>query len=491
MAMHEVKLFIDGEWRGGANTANNINPATGETIGTVHQGGEESAQAAVAAAKAAFPGWRATPAPRRGAILQKAATLLAGRVDAVARALTAEEGKTLAEARGEVQKAINVIEFTAGEGRRLNGETIPSELPNTFVYTQRQPLGVVAAITPWNFPICIPAWKVAPALVAGNTVVLKPASLTPHTAALLVECFAEAGLPRGVLNLVIGPGSTVGDTLVAHPDVAAVTFTGSNEVGSRLYAEAAKKGKKVLCEMGGKNGVVVLEDADLALAADATVQGAFGSTGQRCTATSRAIVVESVAKKFTELVAERTKSIQLGDGAQNGVGMGPVVDEKQLQSVLDAMAAAKREGAKVLVGGHRLEGGAFSKGFFVPPTIFAEVMPKMRIAQEEVFGPVLSILSVRGFEEALAAANSVRYGLAASIYTQDVARAQRFCEEIEVGIVHVNNPTVGGEAQAPFGGLKATGIGGREMGKTAIEFFTEWKTVYVDYTGKKREGNLY
>jgi aldehyde dehydrogenase (NAD+) len=489
-AHHDSELFIGGESRKGARTAPNVNPATGETIGSYAMGTVDDVKAAVAAAKAAQPAWRKMPAPRRGAILAKAATWLTEHLDHVAATLTAEEGKTLSEARGEVQKAINVLEFTAGEGRRLNGETIPSELPSTFIYTQRQPLGVVAAVTPWNFPICIPAWKIAPALVAGNTVVFKPASLTPATAAHLVTAFHDSGLPPGVLNLVTGSGGLIGDALVAHPDVAAVSFTGSNEVGSRLYAEAAKSGKKVLCEMGGKNALVVLEDADLALAAEAAAQGAFGSTGQRCTATSRLVVVESVADRFAELVVEKARALKVGDGSKPGVQMGPVVDQNQLDTVMGFVAVGKKDN-RLLCGGERLAPAGCEKGLFVAPTVFDHVKPDDKLAQEEVFGPVLSIIRVKDFEQALEVANGARYGLSASLYTRDLVRAQLFADEIDVGIVHINNPTVGGEAQAPFGGLKATGIGGREMGKTAIEFFTEWKTVYVDYTGRKRDGNLY
>ena len=489
-----VKNYIGGEWvpsRSGA-TGQRRNPAKNDEVVVVFpRSTGEDLDAAVAAAKGALDAWRHTPAPKRGDILFRATRLLEQRLEDVARAMTREEGKTLKESRGEVQKSINVLEFVAGEARRLNGETIPSEMPATFSYTVREPLGVVAIITPWNFPVAIPAWKIAPALVAGNTVVFKPASATPLTAKLLTEIFIEAGVPRGVLNLVYGDGGTIGDRLVTHPDVKAVSFTGSNEVGSRLHADASKTHKKVLCEMGGKNPLVVLEDADIALAATATAQGAFGSTGQRCTATSRAVVVRSVLPQFLEAVAAHAKAIVIGDGMQDGVGMGPAVDQRQYETVLEYLAIAKKEGARFVVGGLPDAGTVPTGGHFLRPTVLADVTPTMRVAQEEIFGPVLSVIAVDDFEQALEVANGVRYGLSASIYSQDYGRIMRFCDRIDVGIVHVNSPTVGGEAQLPFGGTKATGVGGREMGRTAIEFFTEWKTVYLDYTGTKRETNIY
>ena len=486
--------FIHGEWVAGrtGKTGQNLNPANSEhVLGTYTMGDASDVDAAVAAAKAALPAWRATPAPKRGDILFKAMRIMETRKEELARALTLEEGKLIAESRGEVQKSINVLEFQGGEGRRLNGETAPSELANTFAYTARAPLGVVGIVTPWNFPVCIPTWKLAPALVCGNTVVFKPASLTPWTASILVEIFNEAGLPKGVLNLVMGSGSLVGQRLVVHPDVVALSFTGSTEVGTRLYADAAPMLKKVQCEMGGKNAVMVLEDADLELAAAGTVGGAFGSTGQRCTATSRAIVVDSVADKFVERVVELTRKIGVGDPMKDGSGMGPAVDDGQMKTDLSYIQIAKEEGAKLVCGGDRVTDGDFKKGYFVAPTIFDHVKPNMRIAQEEVFGPVLSIIRVKNFDEAVEVANGVKFGLTSSIYTNNVARALQYVDKIETGMLHVNNPTVGGEAHLPFGGTKATGVGAREMGKTAIDFYSEWRTVYIDYTGQKRTGNLY
>jgi aldehyde dehydrogenase (NAD+) len=485
--MHElIKNFIDGEWVGAAKTTKNINPATGESLGDVVVSGREEAERAIAAAKRALPEWRRTPAPRRGELLARAAVEMQKRKEELARALTLEEGKTLGESLGEVQKAINNLEFQSGEGRRLNGEQIPSELPSTLCWTQREPLGVVSLITPWNFPVAIPIWKLAPALVCGNTVVLKPASITPWTAKIIAEIFVAAGIPKGVLNVVFGPGSSVGQVLVEHPDIKAVSFTGSNEIGTRLYADGAARMKKVQCEMGGKNPIIVLEDADLELAATGAAQGAFGSTGQRCTATSRAIVHSSVAQEFTRLVVEKARALKVGDGVQAGVNVGPCVDEGQFRTVMSYLEVGKKE-AKLAVGGERVG----DKGFFVAPTVFVGVKPDMRIAQEEIFGPVLSIIEVKDFEEALRVANDVKYGLTSSIYTKDVSRVFQFLEHLETGMTHVNSPTVGGEAQLPFGGMKATGVGAREMGRTAIEFYSEWKTVYVDYTGAKRTTNIY
>jgi acyl-CoA reductase-like NAD-dependent aldehyde dehydrogenase len=490
MDQHDlIGNFINGEWapsRSG-KTIGNLNPATGEALGRVVVSEREEAEAAIAAAKAALPMWRRTPAPKRGEVLARAAVEMTRRKEALARAMTLEEGKTLSESLGEIQKAINNLEFQAGESRRLNGETVPSELPATMCWTQREPLGVVALVTPWNFPVAIPVWKIAPALVCGNTVVLKPASLTPWTAKMVAEIFQTAGLPKGVLNVVFGPGNSVGDALISHPDVRAISFTGSNEVGTRVYAQGAALLKKVQCEMGGKNPLIVLEDADLELAASAAVQGAFGSTGQRCTATSRAVVHERVVAEFTGLVTEKAKRLKVGSGLEADVNVGPSVDEAQWCTVLEYIELGKREGAKLICGGERVG----NRGFFIQPTIFAGVKSEMRIAQEEIFGPVLSIISVVDFDEAIDVANGVKFGLSSAIFTKDSTHIFQYLERIESGIAHVNSPTVGGEAQLPFGGMKATGVGAREMGRTAIEFYSEWKTVYVDYTGARRSTNVY
>ena len=492
--MERIGNLINGEWQPSktGRTTRDTNPANlDEVIAEFPLSGEEDVRAAVAAAKAALPAWRAMPAPRRGEILLAAWEQLRARKEELATALTKEEGKTLGESRGEVQKALNVLEYTAGEGRRFSGQQAPSELPSTLVYTVREPLGVVALVTPWNFPVAIPVWKLAPALLCGNTAILKPASLTPLCAKILAEAFLDAKLPRGVLGLLYGSGGQVGEALCAHPDVAGISFTGSNEVGAQLYARGAERHKRLQCEMGGKNALVVLEDADLDLAAAAIVDGAFGSTGQRCTATSRVVAHREVAASLCDRLCERAQSLVVGDGMREGTNMGPLVDEKQLESVLGFIEAGKQEGARLRTGGSRLGGAVHGRGYFVQPTLFDRVQPGMRIAQEEIFGPVLSVLEVADFEEAVAVTNGVRYGLSSSIYTRDLTRAFRFCERVETGIVHVNSPTVGGEAQVPFGGMKATGVGEREMGPQAIEFYSQWKAVYVDYTGARRTTKVY
>jgi aldehyde dehydrogenase (NAD+) len=492
--MQTYRNFIAGKWTDSTSskTAKNINPAnTDEVLGTVKQATRDEARAAVEAAMDAFRGWRATPAPARGKIVGKAARLLEEHREELAEILTREEGKTLAESRGELQRSINVAEFCAGESRRMNGETIQSELPSNFAYTIKQPLGVVACVTPWNFPVAIPVWKIAPALVAGNTVVFKPASLTPATAVRIGEIFEEAGIPPGVLNLVLGSGSEAGDEIINHPAVKAVSFTGSNEVGIRLYEEVSRRGAKVQCEMGGKNPVVVLEDADLDLAVESTAQGAFGSSGQRCTATSRAVVVNDIADEFVERIARRAESMRIGDGMDPKTEMGPSVDESQFKTVLKYIDIGREDGATMVCGGTRATGNGLEKGYFVNPTVFDHVTPDMRIAREEIFGPVLSVLRAKDFDEAMQIANDTEYGLSSSIFSNDAARIFRFVDEIETGMTHINSPTTGGEAHIPFGGIKGTGIGDREQGSTALDFYTELKVVYVDYTGRKREGNLY
>jgi aldehyde dehydrogenase (NAD+) len=483
--------YINGQWiesSAGKRLAN-INPAnTDDIIGHAPASSRVEAQAAIAAAQAAFPAWRNTPAPARGRILAKAVQLCHARKEEIARTMTREEGKTLSESRGEVQKSINLLEYYAGLSFRIEGRTSPSEMPNTFVYTLRQPLGVVSCITPWNFPFCIPVWKSAPALIAGNTVVMKAASNTPGCAELLVKIYEDAGLPKGVLNLVYGAGGTVGDELVNHPAIRAVSFTGSCEVGARVAHQAAGHLAKVTCEMGGKNPVVVLDDADLDLAVEGVAQGAFGSTGQRCTATSRVILQKAIADKFIEMLIERVKKIRVGDGMEDGVTMGPAVDKAQYETDLRYIEIAKKEGCKVLVGGGALDMG---KGYFVAPTVFDGVKPDMTLAQEEVFGPVLAVMRAGDFEEAMKIANGVKFGLTCSIYTGDANLVMRFADRIEAGMVHINSPTVGGEAQLPFGGYKATGYGSREMSDEGLNFFTQLKTVFYDYTGVKRQTNIY
>jgi len=492
--MDTYRNFIGGKWvtSNSSRTAENINPAdTEDVIGTVRQATRDEARAAVEAAAQAFRGWRDTPAPARGKIVARAARLMEDHKEEISQLLTREEGKTIAESRGELQRSINVADFCAGEARRLNGETIQSELPLNFAYTLKQPLGVVACVTPWNFPVAIPVWKIAPALVAGNTVVFKPASLTPATAVRIVEIFEEAGIPAGVLNLILGSGSDAGDEIIGHPAVKAVSFTGSNSVGIRLYEQCSRRGAKVQCEMGGKNPVVVMEDADLELAVESTAQGAFGSSGQRCTATSRAVVVNDIADEFVSRITARAKSMRIGSGADPKTEMGPSVDENQFKTVIQYIDIGREDGATITCGGQRATGDGLDKGYFVQPTVFDRVTPDMRIAREEIFGPVLSVLRVKNFDEAMQVANDCEYGLSSSIFSNDASRIFRFVDEIETGMTHINSPTTGGEAHIPFGGIKGTGIGDREQGSTALDFYTDLKIVYVDYTGRKREGNLY
>ena len=485
--------YVDGKWVGSRSgkSLERRNPANhNDLLGSAPLSSREEMHEAVAAAKRAYEGWKFTPAPARGKVLSRAAAIMESRKDELARLLTREEGKALNEARGEIQRALNVLEYTAGEATRLSGETLPSAMPRNLAYTIRQPLGIVGLITPWNFPVAVPVWKIAPALVCGNTLVWKPSELTPFTSRMVMEIFAEAGLPAGVFNMVNGAGEEVGAELVEHPDVYGLSFTGSTEVGTLVYANGARQLKKVQCEMGGKNPVVVLEDADLELAADCVILGAFGSTGQRCTATSRVAVVQSVADKFVSLLTDRVKKLQVGNGIDNPDAIGPSVDENQFNKVQEYLEIGKKEG-KLVCGGERLTGGAHDAGYFTAPTIFDNVASDSRIAQEEVFGPVLSIIRVKDFDEAITVANSVRYGLAASVFTTDANRIFQFTDRIECGIVHINSATIGGEAHVPFGGVKATGVGERETGSTAIDFYSELKVVYVDYTGKKRKGNLY
>ncbi len=477
--------YIGGQWVESASgrTYPIANPAhKGLELGRCQTSTPEDALQAVAAARAALPGWADTPAPARAQVLFRALEIMGRRSDELARTITEEEGKPLADARGEVRRAMNIIEYAAGEGRRLFGYTTPSELPGTVAYTVRRPLGVVAIITPWNFPVAIPAWKMAPALICGNTIVFKPASITPLSAVKLTEIFAEAGLPPGVLNLITGPGGSVGNTLVESPAVQGISFTGSTEIGAGIYAEGARRLKKVQCEMGGKNAVILLADADLDQALDGIVQGAFGSTGQRCTATSRVIVEEGVYDAFIAQLVERTAQLKVGDGMAPDTDVSPLASQSQLAAVLDYIGIGAEEGARLVCGGHALTGGEFDQGYYVAPTIFTDVSPDMRIAQEEIFGPVLTVFKAGDLDEAVAISNSVKFGLSSSVYTRDLPRAYRYINTVEAGMVHVNASTLGGEVHLPFGGLKASGVGQREQGVAAVDFFSEVITVYIDYT---------
>jgi len=486
--------YIGGRWveGSGSDRIQSLNPAdTRDVLGVAEDSTAADVDRAVEAAEEAFKDWRRVPAPVRGKIVAKASRLFDERSADIGQVLCREEGKLLAEGRGEVQKCSNIVDFVAGEARRFSGETIPSEMTDTFAYTVRCPLGVVGLITPWNFPVAIPAWKIAPALVAGNTVVLKGAEQTPWCSQLVVEVFRDAGVPDGVVNLIQGRGATAGARVVEHPGIEAISFTGSTEIGHHIYARGAARGASVQCELGGKNPILVLDDADLDMAAAATAKGAFGSTGQRCTATSRAIVQRGVVDEFIDRILAAAKEVVPGNGMDPATTMGPSVDDDQYGKVHEYLAIGKAEGAVVACGGDKALEGDLAHGYFTQPTVFTGVARGMRVAQEEIFGPVLSIIAVDDFDEAIDVANDVQYGLTSSLYTQDIGRVMRYVDRIETGMLHVNSPTIGGEAQLPFGGMKKTGIGPREQGKTAVEFFSEWKTVYIDYTGGFRGGNLY
>ena len=475
--------YINGQWIHPRSNrlVRNINPADpDDVLAEFPSATPEDVQRAIEGAQAAFRDWKRTPGPERGRVIWRAADIARQRADEIARTLTREEGKIFKEAKGEVLKGISLLEFYAGEGFRMHGKTLPSEARDTFTYTIRRPLGVVGLIAPWNFPWAIPVWKSAPALVAGNAVIFKPAELTPATATLMTEIYEEAGLPPGVFNMVVGSGSIVGEAIVHSPAIRAVSFTGSNEVGGALYTKAAARGAKVTCEMGGKNAVIVMPDADLEKAAVAIHSGAFGSTGQRCTATSRVIALPSVKDGLLERLVDLARKMKIGPGLDESVDMGPAVDEKQWKTDLDYIQLGRQEGARLVLGGKRPE--QLSKGYFVEPTIFDNVSPSMRIFREEIFGPVLCLTTANSLEEALRFANGVEYGLTTSIFTQNLDSVMNFVEEVETGMVHVNEPTVGGEAQLPFGGTKATGVGEREMAEEGLNFFTELKTVFINYS---------
>ena len=492
-ASREYKNFINGEWLApkGGSRLENRNPAdTDELIGLFPLSSQEDVDAAVDASKAAYQGWRLTPAPKRAEILFRAAELLVKRKEEYSRDMTREMGKVLAETRGDVQEAIDMTYYMAGEGRRLFGQTTPSELPNKFAMSVRQSIGVCGLVTPWNFPMAIPAWKAMPALVCGNTVVIKPAEDTPLSAYHLVETLAEAGLPRGVLNLVCGDGPDAGAALTEHPSVPVVSFTGSTSTGRIIAETCAPTFKHYSLEMGGKNIILVMEDANLELAVDGAIWGGFGTTGQRCTAASRIAVHKKVYTEFVARFVERASKLRVGDGLQPATDMGPCINEQQLKTVMSYVDVGKQEGAKLLTGGHRLTGGGYAKGWFHEPTVFGDCHAKMRVAQEEIFGPVVSLIPIDSLEQGIAVANDVPYGLSASIYTRNVNHAFAAMQDLYTGIVYLNAPTIGAETHLPFGGTKQTGNGHREAAVAAIDFFTEWKSVYIDYSDKLQRAQI-
>jgi len=484
--MKKYQNFINGKWcdAKSGKTFEDRNPANwSEVIGIFPKSGKEDVDEAVRAARAAFEKWRLVPAPKRGDILKKVGDILVSRKEDIAKLMTREMGKVLTETKGDVQEGIDTAYYAASEGRRLFGHTVPSELRNKFNMAMRVPIGVAGIITPWNFPMAIPTWKIFPALLCGNTVVFKPASDTPATATVLVEILQEAGVPDGVVNLVHGGGGEVGMSIVQHPDVDLISFTGSTDVGIKISELAAKTLKRVSLELGGKNAQIVMDDADLNLALDGVLWGAFGTTGQRCTATSRLILHEKVFDEFMSMLVERTKKLKLGDGLLPTTDVGPCINEGQRNTDHSYVQIGLKEGATLVCGGDIGRGGDLDKGWFYQPTIFTEVTPNMRIAKEEIFGPVLSVIRIKSLEEAINVLNDTKYGLSSSIYTKNINDAFTAIRDIKAGITYINAPTIGAEAHMPFGGVKQTGNGHREGGWTVYDFFSEWKTVYIDYSG--------
>jgi aldehyde dehydrogenase (NAD+) len=485
--------YIDGTWvpSVSGDLFEDRNPANpDEVVGIFQKSSAVDAARAIEAAKRAYEHWRLVPAPKRAELLFRAAQLLADRKESLARDMTREMGKVLDETRGDVQEAIDMTFFMAGEGRRQYGQTVPSELRDKFAMSVRQPVGVSAIITPWNFPMAIPSWKIIPALVCGNTVVFKPATLTPLSALNFVKILEEAGIPPGVVNLVTGGGGDVGNALLVSDGVRIVSFTGSTEVGRTVSAQAAPSFKKVHLELGGKNVIMIMDDANLDLAVDGCLWGGFGTTGQRCTAASRVVVHEKVYKAFLDRFVARAKALRVGDGLDPNTQMGPSISEGQLKTVMEYVDIGRKEGATLACGGHRLTAGAFAKGFFHEPTVFSDVAPSMRIAQEEIFGPVVSVIPCRSFDDAVTIGNGVQYGLSASIYTQDINRAFAAMRDMDTGIFYVNAPTIGAEVHLPFGGTKATGNGHREAGTAALDVFSEWKSIYVDFSGRLQRAQI-
>jgi acyl-CoA reductase-like NAD-dependent aldehyde dehydrogenase len=474
--------YINGQWTK-ASTGEveaRINPAnTDETVGYIQTSSLQDLDQAVSSAKQAFKAWKKLSGSVRGDYLFKAATILESRIDEIAETMTKEMGKTFPEAKGETARGVAILRYYAGEGMRAVGDVIPSTDSEALMLTTRVPLGVVGVITPWNFPVAIPIWKMAPALIYGNTVVIKPAAETGITCAKVIECLAAAGIPAGVVNMITGSGSTIGQGLVEHPDINGITFTGSNGVGKRIGQLALARGAKYQLEMGGKNPVIVTADANLDLAVEATISGGLRSSGQKCTATSRVIIQRDVYEAFQDKLLQKLQQITVGDGMQDGVWMGPSANENQLNKVLSYIQKAKDEGGKLIYGGQRLQGAGYEKGYFVEPTVFADITTDMTIAQEEIFGPVLALMKVETIEEALALANDVEFGLSASIFTTRIDHMLSFINEMEAGLVRINAESAGVELQAPFGGMKQSSSHSREQGRAAIEFFTSIKTVFI------------
>jgi alpha-ketoglutaric semialdehyde dehydrogenase len=484
--------YIGGEWVDAVSgeTFESTSPANGDAIGTFPRSGAEDVDRAVAAAKEAYEDWRLVPAPKRGEILFRFAHLLAEQKEDLAQLMAREMGKVLPEARGDVQEAIDMAYYMGGEGRRLFGQTTPSELRDKFNMSIRQPIGVVGVITPWNFPIAIPSWKTLPALVAGNTVVFKPATDTPTLGERYVEILVEAGVPAGVVNIVHGGGGEVGNALVQHPDVPVISLTGSRETGVAVTKTGADRLKHIHLELGGKNAIIVLDDADLDLAVEGIVWSAFGTSGQRCTAASRVIAHEAAYDQLVSRLVSEAEKMRLGYGWEDDTDVGPVINKAALDKIDSYTQIGKDEGATLLTGGEVASGDGLDKGFYYRPTIFGDVDPQMRIAQEEIFGPTTAVIKVRDVDEAIQVSNGIKFGLSSSIFTRDVNKAFRAMRDLKAGITYINAGTIGAEVHLPFGGVKDTGNGHREAGQAALDFFTEWKSIYVDYSGKLQKAQI-
>lgn len=491
MELKKLPNYINGEWKEfSGDMAHVVNPATGASVTEVPLSTSETVEEAVVTAKVAQKKWAQVPAPIRGELLYRVGQIMMDRKEKLAKLLTLENGKVIEEARGEVQEGIDMAFYMAGEGRRLFGQTTPAELPNKFAMSVRSPIGVVGLITPWNFPIAIATWKSFPAIIAGNAVVWKPATETPIMAYELAQIFEEAGLPKGVLNIVFGRGSVVGDAMVEHPDIKVISFTGSTETGRSIATECGRHLKKVSLEMGGKNAIIVMDDADIELAVESILWSAFGTSGQRCTACSRVIVHEAVKDTLEQRLIEEMKTLTIGNGLEEGIKVGPIINQAGLEKIERYITIGKEEGAKLVAGGSVLNGKNYEAGFYFEPTLFTDAKIDMRISQEEIFGPVVSLIPVKSFEEAIEVNNSVMYGLSSSIFTRDVNRVFAAQRDLDTGIVYVNAGTTGAEIHLPFGGTKGTGNGHRDSGVQALDVFTEWKAIYVDYSGKLQRAQI-